>query len=66
MIIRVQPAVKAAIQAYAGQLRLKMPGKRVTEGQAIAELVRQCAPEIWETIPEVDRKKIDEEKGKGK
>lgn len=52
MIIRVEPEVKAAIQAYAGQLRLKKPGKRVTEGEAIADLVRRCAPEIWEAMPE--------------
>ena len=56
MIIRVEPEVKAAIQAYAGQLRLKNPDKRVTEGEAIADLVQRCAPEIWEAIPPAPKK----------
>ena len=50
MLIRVDDDIKAGIKLFVASLRMKNPKKNVTENQAVAVLLKRCAPDIWEQI----------------
>lgn len=50
MLIRVDDEIKAGIKSFVAELRMKNPKKNVTENQAVAVLLKRCAPDIWEKI----------------
>jgi len=52
MLIRVDDDIKAGIKAFVAELQMKSPKKRVTENQAIAVLLKRCAPRVWEQLRE--------------
>ena len=68
MLIRVDDDIKAGIKAFVAELQMKSPKRRITENQAVAVLLKRCAPEIWEKIraQHPDAEALDENGNGGK